>query len=34
MTDSFVLQLARKVGARILTGDPDFVGMKETVLIK
>jgi predicted nucleic acid-binding protein len=27
--DSFVLQLARKTGARVLTGDPDFKGIKE-----
>jgi predicted nucleic acid-binding protein len=27
--DSFVLQLARKVGAKVLTGDPDFKGFRE-----
>ena len=31
--DSFVLQLARKVGAKVLTGDPDFRGLKEAVVI-
>jgi predicted nucleic acid-binding protein len=33
LADSFVLQLARKVGARVLTGDPDFRGIKEADLI-
>jgi len=33
LADSFVLQLARKVGARVLTGDPDFNGLKEAELI-
>jgi len=32
--DSFVLQLARKVGGKVLTGDPDFRGLKEAVLIR
>jgi predicted nucleic acid-binding protein len=31
--DSFVLQLARKKGAKVLTGDPDFKGLKETELL-
>ena len=31
--DSFVLQLARKVNGRVLTGDPDFEGVKEADLI-
>lgn len=32
--DSFVLQLARKLDAKVLTGDPDFRGLKEAELIK
>lgn len=32
--DSFVLQLARKVGAKVLTGDPDFRGLKEAELVE
>ena len=31
--DSFVLQLARKVKAKVLTGDPDFSGMKEAIML-
>jgi predicted nucleic acid-binding protein len=34
LPDSFVLQLARKTGARVLTGDPDFHGIKEVELIE
>jgi predicted nucleic acid-binding protein len=34
LADSFVLQLARKVGARVLTGDPDFRGVKEALLLE
>jgi len=33
LADAFVLQLARKVGAKILTGDPDFKGIKEATLV-
>jgi len=33
LADSFVLQLARKLGARVLTGDPDFRGIKEAELL-
>jgi len=33
LADSFVLQLARKVGAKVLTGDPDFEGLGETELV-
>jgi len=33
LADAFVLQLARKVGAKILTGDPDFQGIKEAEII-
>jgi predicted nucleic acid-binding protein len=32
--DSFVLQLARKKKAKVLTGDPDFRGLKEAQLIE
>ena len=32
--DSFVLQLARRVRAKVLTGDPDFVGVKEADVIR
>lgn len=31
--DSFVLQLSRKVGGKVLTGDPDFRGLKEVELV-
>ncbi|MBI3190491.1 PIN domain-containing protein [archaeon] len=31
--DAFVLFAARKINARILTGDPHFKGFKETVFI-
>jgi len=33
LADAFVLQLARKVGAKVLTNDPDFRGIKETEMI-
>jgi predicted nucleic acid-binding protein len=33
LADSFVLQLARKVGARVLTGDSDFKGLREAEYI-
>ena len=33
MLDSFVAATARKLGAKILTGDPDFKGFPETVFI-
>jgi predicted nucleic acid-binding protein len=32
--DSFVLQLARKLGCRLLTGDPDFRGIEEADLLE
>lgn len=32
--DSFVIQLARKKGAKVLTGDPDFRGLEEAVLLE
>jgi predicted nucleic acid-binding protein len=31
--DAFVLQLARKLGCKVLTGDPDFRKVKEAELI-
>jgi predicted nucleic acid-binding protein len=31
--DSFVLQLALKVGGKVLTGDPDFRGIKEAQVV-
>jgi predicted nucleic acid-binding protein len=34
LPDSFVLQLARKLGAKVLTGDPDFRKVKEAELIE
>lgn len=33
LADAFVLQTARKLGARVLTGDPDFRGLKEAEFI-
>lgn len=33
LADSFTLQLARKVGAKVLTGDPDFRKLKEVQFI-
>lgn len=33
MIDSIILSTARKLGAKILTGDPHFKGFKEAVLI-
>jgi len=34
LADAFVLQLARKMDARIVTGDPDFRGVKEAQLLE
>jgi predicted nucleic acid-binding protein len=34
LADAMVLQLARKVGARVLTGDQDFRGVKEALLLE
>lgn len=31
--DAFVLQTAKSIGARILTGDPDFKGIKEAEML-
>lgn len=33
MADAFVLLAARKLGAKIITGDPHFKGIKEAVLV-
>jgi len=33
LTDAFVLQLARKLDARVLTDDPDLRGIKEAVFV-
>ena len=33
MLDAFVAATARKIGAKILTGDPDFKNFKEAVII-
>jgi len=33
LADAFVLQLARKVNCKVLTGDPDFKGLREAELI-
>jgi len=33
LADAFVLQLARKVGGKVLTGDPDFKGLREAEFI-
>ncbi len=34
LSDAFVLQLAKKLGAKVLTGDLDFQGVKDAVLVK
>jgi predicted nucleic acid-binding protein len=33
LADSFVLQLARKIGAKVLTGDSDFKGLRDAEYI-
>ncbi len=33
LADAFVLLTARKLGAKILTGDPHFKGFKEAILV-
>ena len=33
LADAFVLQTARKRGAKVVTGDQDFKGLKEVVLV-
>ena len=32
--DAFVLQTAKSLDARVLTGDPDFRGIKEAVMLR
>jgi predicted nucleic acid-binding protein len=34
LVDSFVLQAARKLSGRVLTGDPDFRGVAEAILLR
>ena len=34
LADSYVLQLARKLDAKVLTGDPDFRGVKEAEFLE
>lgn len=34
LADAFALQTARRYRARVLTGDPDFKGLKEATMIK
>ena len=34
LADSFALFAARELGAKVLTGDPDFKGVPEAVLLK
>jgi predicted nucleic acid-binding protein len=33
LADSFVLHAARKMGGRVLTGDPDFKGIADAVML-
>ena len=33
LADSFVLHAARKMGGRVLTGDPDFKGITDSILL-
>lgn len=33
LADSIILATARKIGAKIVTGDPDFRGMREVIYI-
>ncbi len=34
LADSFVLYAARKIGGRVLTGDPDFRGISDVMLLQ
>ena len=34
LADSFVLSAARKIGAKVLTGDPDFKGIPEAIMLR
>jgi predicted nucleic acid-binding protein len=33
VADAFVLSAARKLGAKVLTGDPDFANMEDVVML-
>lgn len=34
LADAYVLAIAREIGAKVLTGDPHFKGVKEAIFIK
>ena len=34
LADSFVLHAAKKIGGRVLTGDPDFKGIAEAISLR
>ena|SRR5487761_40650 len=34
LADAFVLAAARKIGAKVLTGDPDFRGIPDAIMLK
>lgn len=34
LADAFALQTARRLHAKVLTGDPDFKGLKDAVMLK
>lgn len=34
LADAFVLRTARRMKAKVLTGDPDFVGIKEAIMLR
>jgi predicted nucleic acid-binding protein len=34
LADAFILHAARKIKARVLTGDPDFTGISEALIIR
>lgn len=34
LADAFVLHAARKLNCRVLTGDPDFRGIKEAIMLR
>lgn len=34
LADAFVLQTAMSLGAKVMTGDPDFKGLKDVVMLK
>ena len=33
LADAFVLSAAKKLGAKVLTGDPDFAGIEDAIMI-